>query len=482
MVKANKISKAFAWKLLERFGVFGAQFIIQIVLARILDPAHYGVLAIITIFTSLANVFVQNGFNTALVQNKDVTEEDYSSVLNVTLMIASALYLCIYFCAPIIGVFYKMPEVVAPIRVLALMLFPGALNSIQIAKVSRELRFRKVFFSNIIAILVSGCVGVLVAYNGGGIWALIIQNMLNSAIACGIMIFTVPVKFSLYCNWKRVKVLFSFGWKLLVASFVDTLYQDLRSLVIGKIYTSDVLGYYNRGKQFPQYIIMSINGAVQSVMLPVMSAEQDSKEQVKKMMRNSISLSAYLVFPMMAGLAGIAKPLIELILTEKWLPCVPYLQICCFSYALYPMKSCNLQAINAVGRSDIYLKLEVIKKVIGISTLIIAVVSVGTPVSIALSGAVATALGFFAETYPNRKLIGYSFSEQIRDVLPSLIVSLIMLMCVLLIGQMELAPLALMVIQMAVGVVVYITLSAVTKMKPFISLITTLKLRVTLRS
>ena len=469
------ISHGFLWKLLERFGVTGAQFVLQIILARMLDPAHYGVLSIMIIFTTLANVFIQNGFNTALIQNKDVTEEDYSSVFWVSLGIAGVLYGVIFATAPLIGSFYKMPDLVTPLRVLALMLFPGALNSVQLAKVSREMDFRKVFFSNVAAILVAGGVGIVIAYMGGGLWALVAQSLLNVLVACVVMRFTVRLKLRLVCNLSRIKTLFAFGWKLLVSGLLDTLYQDLRSLVIGKKYDSSTLGYYNRGKQFPQLIINAINSSVQSVMLPAMSAEQDDKGKVKEMMRNSITVSAYVIFPMMAGLAGVASPLVRLLLTDKWLPCVPYLQIYCFSFAFYPVHSCNLQAMNAMGRSDLFLKLEIIKKSYGLAALVIAVLFFDSPVAIAMTGVITTVLSCFVNAAPNKKLIGYSYFEQMKDVLPSLVASLVMLAGVLAVGLLPLNPFLTILLQVAVGVAIYVAISAITRMTPFMVLLDMIK-------
>ena len=471
----NDTVNSFLWKLLERFGVTGAQFVLQIILARILDPAHYGVLSIMIIFTTLANVFIQNGFNTALIQNKDVTEEDYSSVFWVSLGIAGVLYGVIFATAPLIGSFYKMPDLVTPLRVLALMLFPGALNSVQLAKVSREMDFRKVFFSNVAAILVAGGVGIVIAYMGGGLWALVAQSLLNVLVACVVMRFTVRLKLRFVCNLSRIKTLFAFGWKLLVSGLLDTLYADLRSLVIGKKYDSSTLGYYNRGKQFPQLIINAINSSVQSVMLPAMSAEQDDKGKVKAMMRNSITVSAYVIFPMMAGLAGVATPLVKLLLTDKWLPCVPYLQIYCFTFAFYPVHSCNLQAMNAMGRSDLFLKLEIIKKSYGLAALVIAVLFFDSPVAIAMTGVITTVLSCFVNAAPNKKLIGYSYFEQMKDVLPSLVASLVMLAGVLAVGLLPLNPFLTILLQVAVGVAIYVAISAITRMTPFMVLLDMIK-------
>lgn len=469
--KQKNISGALFWKLLERFGVQGVQFVLQIILARLLDPEHYGVLSMMVIFTTLADVFIQKGFNTALIQNKDVSDEDYSSVFWVSLGIAGILYGVLFFAAPLIAAFYAMPDIVSPLRVLSLMLLPGAFNSVQLAKVSREMDFKQIFRSNIIGVAASGLTGIVLACLGAGLWALVAQTLLNTLFACIVMFITVKWRPRLVCSLSRVKTLFSFGWKLLVSSLLDTLYQDLRSLVIGKKYDSSTLGYYNRGKQFPQFVINAVNGAVQSVMLPAMSARQDERDAVKALMRNSITLSAYIIFPMMAGLAAVAPALVELILTEKWLPSVPYMQIYCFTLAFYPVHSCNLQTINAMGRSDIFLKLELIKKGIGLSFLVVAVFCFDSPIAIAMTGMLTTLISCFVNAYPNRKLIGYSYLEQMKDILPSLAAAGAMCAAVLLIGRLDMSPLVLLIVQVAAGAAVYIALSAIAGLTPFKTLL-----------
>lgn len=463
----NKLLNGLLWKFLERFGVQGVQFVLQIILARLLSPEHYGVLSIMVIFTTLANVFIQNGFNTALMQDKDVTEEDYSSVFWVTLIVATILYGVLFVTAPLIGYFYEMPAIVTPFRVIALMLFPGVINSIQLAKTSRELNFKKVFYGNIGGILVSGFVGIAMAYAGAGLWALVVQTVLNVLIATVVMWFIVDFRPKLYCDFSRVTKLFSFGWKLLVSSLIDTLYQDLSSLIIGKKYDSGTLGYYNRGKQFPQFVISAISSTVQSVMLPAMAEKQDEKQNVKQLMRNSIIVSSYLVFPMMAGLVGIAPTLIPLLLTEAWIPSVPYMQIFCISMAFHPVHVCNLQAINAMGRSDIFLKLEILKKGIGITALVIAVVGFETPVAIAMTGVFTTFISCFINAYPNKKLIDYSYFEQMKDYLPAFVASVVMCIVVMGVGQMDGSLLLRLFVQILVGISVYAILSVVFHLQGF---------------
>lgn len=460
--------KAFFWKLLERFGVQGSSFILQIFLARLLTPEHYGALSIMAIFTTLANVFIHSGFNTALIQNKDTKEEDYSSVFWVSLGVACVLYVLLFFGAPLIAQFYDMPEIVLPFRALALVLFPGALNSVQIAKVSRELDFKQIFKSNVIAIIMSGIIGIVLAYYGAGLWALVIQNIVNVCLATVIMLFTVPIKFRLHINFSRIKILFAFGWKLLASNLLENIYADLRTMVVGKKFSSGVLGFYNRGKQFPQFIINATNDTAKSVMLPIMARQQNNGDGIKGITRKSVIVSSYIVFPIMFGLAGVATPLVSLLLTDKWLPCVAFLQIHCFAFSINPISSCNLQAINAIGRSDIFLKLEIIKRILGTVSIVVAVVLFDTPLALAYTSLIMGAVVLFLNAFPNKKLIGYSYFEQIKDILPSLLAALVMFVAVLVVGKLSLGNVLTLVVQVAVGVTVYVAISAILKLKPFL--------------
>jgi len=472
---SKKVLGALLWKFFERIGVNGMQFVLQVILARMLIPADYGVLSMMLIFTSLARVFVQRGFNTALVQNKNVTEEDYSSVFWASLFIAGVLYALLFVLSPVIADFYGVPKIKDYLRVLALILFPGALNSVQIAKLSREINFRKIFVGNIAGIVIAGVAGVVIAYMGGGVWALVAYNLLNVAIACVTMRMIVNLKLRFICNFARLKELFSFGWKILVASLIDTLYQDIRSLVVGKKYSAGDLGYYERGKQFPQFVTSAINTSVQSVMLPVMSKKQTEPAQVKAIMRRSVSMSSYVILPLLAGMAAVAEPVVRLLLGEKWLPCVPFMQIYCFTMAFIPIHSCNLQAISAMGRSGINLVLEIIKKVIGLTALVIATFCFDSPLAIAMTGVFTTVISFFVNAYPNKKLIGYSYLEQIKDVLPPFVLSVMMAALVLMVGQLSLPTLVRMMVQIFVGVVFYVLASVVFKLASFRYLLSVIK-------
>jgi teichuronic acid exporter len=471
-VKKSKILSSLFWKFMERGGTQGIQFIVQIVLARILLPEDYGLIALVTIFILLANVFVQSGFNTALIQKKDADEVDFSSIFYLSLFVAGLLYIVLFIISPLVAEFYREPQLTPILRVLSFTLFFGAFNSIQNAYVAKNMIFKKLFFSSLGAMVLSGAVGIITAYIGFGVWALVIQQVVNQISISIILLFTVKWRPRLLFSIERVKALFPYGSKLLVSSLIDTVDKELRSLIIGKIYSPSLLGYYNRGQQFPKLIVMNINGSIQSVMLPALASHQNNREKVKGMVRRSIVTSSFVMFPIMVGLAVVAEPVVKIVLTEKWLPAVPFLQIFCASYALWPIHTANLQAINAMGRSDIFLKLEIIKKIIGLIILGISIpfgvytMALGT----LLSGIIAT----FINAYPNLKLLDYSYLQQWKDIMPSLLISLIMGLIVYTMNYLNLDPWYILGLQIFVGATIYIALAKLFNIESYSYLITTI--------
>ena len=470
--KSNILSSLF-WKLMERGGTQGIQFIVQIILARLLAPEQFGTIAIVMVFINLAQVFVQSGFNTSLVQKKDADEDDFSSVFYMSLGIAGILYVIMYISAPYIASFYRDPILTPVLRVLSITLFAGAFNSIQNAFVSRNLLFKKLFKSSLGAMLISGTLGIIAAYKGLGIWALVIQQLVNQVAITIIMWFTVKWRPTLIISFSKVRKLFSFGWKLLASALLDTGYQELRTLIIGRLYTPSILGYYNRGQLFPKVLVSNIDGSIQSVMLPTLSAYQDDKKRMKEMMRRAIVSSSFLIFPMMVGMAVVAEPLVKIVLTDKWLPAVPFLQIFCISYALMPIHTSNLQAINAMGRSDIFLRLEVIKKVIGLTILLISL-PFGVYV-IALSSILTGIIGTFINAYPNKELLNYSYKEQWLDIMPSLLISLIMGGIVYLFNFLSFPAWQVLILQIVSGGIIYILLAKIFKIESLTYLVETMK-------
>jgi O-antigen/teichoic acid export membrane protein len=471
-IKLSVLSSLF-WKFMERGGIQGIQFIVQMVLARLLIPKDYGVIALVTIFIIIANVFVQSGFNTALIQKKDANESDFSSVFYLSLFVASLLYVILFFAAPLIAAFYDEPQLILVLRVISVTLFFGAFNSIQNAVVARKMQFKKLFFSSLGAIVVSGTVGIVMAYAGFGVWALVAQQITNQLLITVILWFTVKWRPRLLFSFERVRSLFSYGWKLLVSSLIDTLYMDLSSLIIGKIYNAEILGFYNRGKQFPELIVINIDGSIQSVMLPVLASQQDNRKGVKDMVRRSIVTSSFILFPMMVGLNIIAEPLVKILLTEKWLPCVPFLQIYCVGYALWPIHTANLQAINALGRSDIFLKLEIIKKTLGLA--ILGVTVFYGVYAIALGEIVSGVISTFINAYPNMKLLNYGYKEQWKDIMPSLLLSLVMGAMVYSVQLFGMTVWPTLIVQGFVGIILYVGMARIFKLECFTYLLLTCK-------
>ncbi len=459
------IVKSLFFKFMERCGHQGVAFVIQIVLARLLDPTDYGVLTLLTVFINISQVFVQSGFNTALIQRKDVTEKDYSTVFWVSLSIAVFLYGILFASAPLIASFYDVPILKDVLRVLALILIPGAFNSIQNARIAKNMQFKKLMYCTLTSVILSGTVGIVMAYMGFGVWALVGQQLSNQILICIIMMVVVKWRPRFVFESQRLKLLFSFGWKLLCSSLIDTIYHNLRSLVIGKKYDSGTLGYYNRGKQFPELFVNNINGSIQSVMLPAFSKQQDDKQRMKSMMRRSIVTSSFVVFPICMGLAVVAEPLISLLLTDKWLPAVPYMRIYCFTFAFYPIHSANLQALNGQGRSDKFLQLEIIKKSYGLAVLLFTLFFFDSPIAIALGGAFSTLISCFVNASPNKKLLNYSYSEQMKDIFPSIGISVLMGALVYCVQFLGLTSWLTLLIQIPLGAVVYVALAELFKLE-----------------
>lgn len=453
--RSGKAASSFLFKLAESLSTQGISFVVGIVLARLLLPQDYSLLGMLTVFVSLSQVFVQSGLNTALIQKKDVDETDLSSVFYVSLGIAAALYLLLFFLAPVVGAYFAMPPLSSALRVLALALLPGALVSVQNAVVARQLAFRKLMLASLIATALSGAVGVGMALGGLGHWALVGQQLTAQCALPVLLWGMVRWRPGRLFSWSRVRTLISFGWKLLASSLLDTGYTNLRTAVIGKRFDRDTLGFYNRGKQFPELMMNAVNGSIQSVMLPVLSQAQEDIPRMRQMLRRSVMVSSFLVLPLMAGLAAAARPLVSLLLTDKWLPCVPFLQIACIDFAFYPIHTANLQGINAMGRSDVFLKLELIKKGYGLAILAVTAFCFHSVLAIAWGAVVSTLLSAFVNASPNRRMLGYGYWAQMRDVLPSMALAGVMFMAVSAVGRLPLGPLPLLCMQALAGAALY---------------------------
>lgn len=460
--------KNFIWRFAERCGAQGVSFIVSIVLARLLEPSVYGTIALVTVFTTILQVFVDSGLGTALIQKKDADDLDFSSVFYFNFTVCLILYLGMFISAPYIAKFYGDETLVPVIRVISLTLVISGVKNIQQAYVSRNMLFKRFFFSTIGGTIASAFVGIFMAYIGMGVWALVAQQLSNATIDTIILWVTVKWKPKRMFSWKRLKELLSYGWKLLVSALLETVYNNLRNLVIGKLYSSADLAYYNQGDKFPKLIVTNINTSIDSVLLPTMASSQDDSARVKNMTRRAIKTSTYIMAPLMIGLAFCSNTIVELVLTEKWLPCVPFLQIFCITYMFKPVHTANLNAIKAMGKSDIFLKLEIIKKIVGMS-LLLSTMWFGV-MAMAYSLLVSCVLSQIINSWPNKRLLGYGYLEQLRDFMPGVILAVVMGICVYFIGYINLPNIIVLIIQVIVGATIYIVMSIVFKLESFLYL------------
>lgn len=457
MVKSDSIAKSMVYKTLERYSVLAFQMVVQIVIARILSPEHYGVVAMMMVFISVANIFIHNGFNMAIVQKKKADSRDFGTALFINFLIGLFLYAILFFCAPIISRFYNEPILVDTLRVMSLILPLGSVSSIQTAIATRNMEFKHLFKCHVCGSIISGLVGVILAYLGAGVWALIIQQITNVVVIATVLTIGATWKPKFDFVLDSAKEMFSFGWKLLTAGLINQLYNELNSLVIGKKYSSADLAYFTKGRQFPNLITGGIDSALQSVSLAAFSKKQDDFSYLHSLLYKTITINSFILFPLLIFLAAAAKPITILLLTEKWIQLVPYIQICCIIYIFHPVASIDMQVIAAIGRSDLRLKLEFIKKPIGIILLIIAVPY--GPMAIAISTALTSIISLIIGALACQRVVGYSLVHHFKDIIPAFSIALAMGIIIYFFGFFELPVLLLLIIQAIVATTVYVLLA-----------------------
>ena len=474
----RRVFNGVFWRLGEQLSSQMVMFVVSIVLARILVPSQYGIVAIVSVFVSIANVFITESFSKSLIQKKQVDSTDFSSVFYFNVIFSWIMYFIVFVSAPLIANFYRQSILISVMRVLALLIPIAGVNSIQQAYVSRTMQFQRFFWSTLIGTVFSGIIGIIMAYSGLGIWALVGQQLSNNFINTLVLWITLKWRPTLEFSFIKLKVLLNFGWKVLATNLINTLYDNSRSLIMGKIYSSSTLAFYNRGINYPNLLISNITTSFDSVLFPAMSKMQDDRLRMKKAVRKSISISTYVIFPLMAGMAAVSNNLISWMLTDKWLPAVPYMKIACIFLALYPINIVNLQAILAVGKSNTYLELNIIKKGIGFIA-ILSSIPFG-PYVMASSDILVGFLAILTNVSANKKLFGYSFYELSKDCMPNAIMSLIMFFSVQTVGtffRMIPSTVEVLCIQILVGVAVYFMLSILFKSSDFKYLLNILKTR-----
>ena len=460
--KSNSVLGGMIWKTLEQYCVLGIQFVLQIVLARLIAPESYGVIAIASVFITISAVFINNSFSIALVRNKSIDDETISSIFIFSLLVALVLYGLIFVSAPAVSDFFKMPELSTLLRIMTIGLFPSAYNSIKTALLRRKMAFKPLFFSSIIAVFVSGIIAIVMAFKGYSVWALAAQYLVQVFVTIIVLFIWEKWLPSIKFSFSKIKDSLSFGWKILVTSFIDESFAELRVILIGKFYSSADLSFYNRGKQFPFIMTKAVNGSMQSVLLPVMSKKQDDKEQLRSVLHSSVTLSSFVMFPLLIGLACVAENLVIVLLTDKWLPCVAFLQLHCAFYIVWPIVTSGTQALWAIGKSGSVMYAEVTRKIVDLIVLIISL-KYGV-LWIAIGSVLVSFISIPLYLIPCKKYLGYSVAGLFRSTAAPLAGSAFMAVCILCVSFLSLPVFAELIVQIIVGIASYYMIARLTKM------------------
>ena len=420
----DKTVKGVIWSSIDRFTTKGISFVFSMLIARMLMPSDYGVIAMLGIFMAISSCFIDSGFGTALVRKNDRTETDFCTVFYFNIVVACFFYGLLWLASPYIARFYELPLLESVTKVWGLNLIIGSLSGIQGAKLSIALDFKSRAKISIITTLFSGVSGLWLAYQGYGVWALVYQGVASGILNTILLWFVVRWRPQLIFSWKSFKELFSFGSKLLASGLLDTIYNNIYTIVIGKCFSASALGVYSRADSLAQFPSSNITGVLQSVTFPVLSKIQDDEVRLSSAYRRFLRMSAFVIFPLMVGLAAVADPFIRLVLTDKWEGAILFLQIICFALMWYPIHAINLNLLQVKGRSDYFLKLEIIKKILGVAILC---VTIPLGLTAMCYGRVFSSVVCLAiNTYYTKKIIGYGFTNQMRDLTHILIHTFVM--------------------------------------------------------
>lgn len=459
--KGEVVVTNIIWRFLERSGSQVVSLVVSIILARLLSPSEYAPIALVAIFITLADVFIHKGLGTALIQKQTADRLDYSSVFFSNLVLSLILYVIIFLTAPFLAGYFNMPVLKNVMRVLGVQVIVAGISSVVNAYVAKHMMFKKVFVTNLAAVIISAFVGIAMAMMGYGVWALVAQQMVSNVFGVILLIcvlhFSVDFKFSM----QRVRALLPFGIRILISGLVDVGFREIRKLIIGKKYSPDDLAYFNKGATFPQTAISTINVAISTVMFPALAEMQNDHEKLLGNTRLTLRITAYIYFPIMAGLFMIAPLFISILLTDKWMPCVPYLQVYCIEYASWCIQTTFDTALRATGASKIILRNELIRKFFIIIGLLICMNygMTGMIVSVVLG----TVINTLTLVIVIRKAIGYKISMQMKDLFPSAAMTGIMIAAVWLIGLLPLNILLKMILQIITGMISYFAVSVLFK-------------------
>lgn len=454
----NGIINNFFWKFAERISAQLVTFIVSLVLARLLLPEDYGTVSLVLVFIEIANVFVSSGLGCALIQKNNSDELDFSSVLFFNIGFSIIIYAVIFIAAPFISEFFEMEKLTAVTRVISLRLILASVNSVQQAYVAKKMIFKKFFLATLIGTILSGIVGILLAFEGLGVWALVAQYLTNTFVDTVFLGLTIKWIPQISFSWNRIIVLFKYGWKILFEGVAEIISVKIKNLIIGKVYTNADLGYYTKAQQFPQLIMTNINSSISAVLFPAMSNIQDEKDRLVVLMRRSVKISSYILFPMLFGISAVATNLVTVLLTEKWIDCVPYIYVTCLYHFITVGMYARHDALKATGRSDVFM----IEHMFGrtVSLVLLFMVYRISVMAIALSGIAGSIIMWFTIMFTSKKYTYYQYDDQVKDIIPLLLMSIAMFVPSFLIGYcLNMSPLVELFLQVVVGAGIYILLS-----------------------
>lgn len=455
----------FFWRTAEHIGAKGVGLIVSIILARLLSPSDYGEVAIITVILSLLTVFIDAGFSNALIQKKEPDDLDYSSVFYFNMAVCIILYLAMFASAPLIASYYRMEHLKPVIRVQSLLLIISGVKSIQTAYVAKHMIFKRFFFATLGGTVGAAIIGIWMAYRGYGVWALVAQSLFNNTLDTIILWITVKWRPIANFSRERLKSLFAFGSKVLLASLIDKSYWDVRQLIIGRVYTSADLAFFNKGGALPNEIHSTINNGMGDILFPAMSSVQDDIQLLKLWVKKSILLHSYVFYPAMFGLAAIAKPLITVLYSDRWLPAVPYFQVLCMMYFFSSIATPNVSAVKATGHSEVWLRINYIRAPIHLLGLFLTINH--SVMAVAVAAVVTTNISALLCACSGKKLYDYPLWQQIRDMLPHLALSLFMAACVWAVQLLNWNAYVALIAQVCLGVAIYVGISAALKLEMF---------------
>ncbi len=477
----NKVTKgqfasSAAWKMLETFTSKFIAFFISIILARLLMPEDYGIIAITTVFLSLTDIFIQGGFNTALVRKEKVDDEDYSTTLIFSIAMATGLYVILYFCAPLIAAYYEKDILINVLRVIGIVLFLQAFSSVRVAKITRDLEFRLLCKLNLIACFLSGTLGIIIAYFGMGVWALVIQQISQQAILNILMFIKLDFCFKLKWSSNRFKEMFSFSFFVLLSALIYYLGDNITNVLAGKVYSVEILGYLNKGDQIPRQVSVYTFSALSSVLLPTFASRQNDPVELKKIVRRIVRMSSFVIMPMMFALCACAESLIIVLFSDKWVPSVEIQKWSSIYYCTYPITAIFTQLLYGLKKSNKRVALETIRLVLMLYALYITIsITGGNIYELMMYRVIASVIVMVIAIVMVAKAINYHFIDAMKDIVPYVIGAIAMGTIVYFINYMTVPYIIKLCIQGIVGVCVYIVISKLFRWKELDDILTFLK-------